>query len=585
MTHTVIKESSSISTTQPLGNYLFSTLRDLGVEHCFGIPGDYVLTLFKALEQTPGIQAVVGTHEPCSAFSADAYARIKGLGVLLLTYGVGGFNVMNGVACAYAESSPLLVISGGPPSPNQNGHNPFAPQAHHVVKLGTSQKEAFEQITDLTLRIDDLKTAAERIIQAIEHTLRVKRPVYLEIPTDLMGVQVPIHRHNPQSISKNANSLDEAVALFRYRMAEAKNPVIIAGVEVGRFKLQDKIRNLGSTLGIPIVTSVLGKGLFDETQVGIYGMYGGVMSQSVAVRQMVESADLVLMLGMKITDVNCGAFTANLRKDQILIAKSDWIGDGYMQFSEKIPFDQFISRLVADLPPVDQSRDLPENPRVDYPYTQTQMDRYLGVLNDFLAPEHVVVADTGDSCYGSLFLTTQRENGYLAPTFYNSMGFAVPASLGVQLADPGCRPVVLVGDGAFQMTGVEFSNLVAWNSNAVIILFNNSGYGMQRIFVDGSFNDIARWDYTKIVELVGGGQSLRVTTPEEFRNALEDVKQLTAVPAIIEVIVEKGDISTGLRLIGDAFLREKKGVCPMSADDSPCDYQNHCAFCRAMIWK
>ncbi|MBC8503653.1 MAG: alpha-keto acid decarboxylase family protein [Anaerolineales bacterium] len=585
MTNTVIQESMPTTKTQDLGNYLFTTLRDVGVQHCFGIPGDYVLTLFKTLEETPGIQAVVGTHEPCSAFSADAYARSKGLGVLLLTYGVGGFNVMNGVACAYAESSPLLVISGGPPVQDQNGQNPFAPQAHHVVKLGTSQLDAFEQITDLTLRIDDPATAAERIRKAIDHTMRVKRPVYLEIPTDLMSAQILIPEQITQQALRNSKSLDKAVELFRNRITDSRTPVIIAGVEVGRFKLQDQIRQLGSELKIPIVTSVLGKGLFDETEVGIYGMYGGIISQSAEVRQMVESADLVLMIGMKITDVNCGAFTANLRQDQILIAKSDWIGDGYLQFSEIIPFDQFINKLVNHLPFADQPRDLPVAVGMSYPYQNTQMDRYLDVLNEFLTAEHVVVADTGDSCYGSLLLTTQRENGYLAPTFYNSMGFAVPAALGVQLADPRCRPVVLVGDGAFQMTGVEFSNLVAWKSNAVVILFNNNGFGMQRIFVDGTFNDIARWDYTKIVELVGGGQSRRVSAPEEFRSTLKEVEQISDVPTIIEVDVEQGDISTGLNLIGDAFLREKRGICPMSVDETPCDYQNHCAFCRAVIWK
>lgn len=100
----------------PLGKYLFQYLRKKGVEHCFGLPGDYILPLYRALEDTEGIVPIIGTHEPCAAFSADAYARQRGLGVLLVTYGVGGFNALNGVAGAYAESSPLLIISGGPPS-------------------------------------------------------------------------------------------------------------------------------------------------------------------------------------------------------------------------------------------------------------------------------------------------------------------------------------------------------------------------------------------------------------------------------------------------------------------------------------
>jgi indolepyruvate decarboxylase len=579
------KTSITTNETLQLGTFLFDHLRRGGVKHIFGIPGDYILPLFKTLEGTPGIDPVVGTHEPNSAFSADAYARLNGLGVLLITYGVGGFNAMNGVACAYAESSPLLVISGGPPRGIKFSDDPITTQAHHLVKHPGSQLGAYSHITTLALRIEDPATAAETITIATTVAVQQKLPVYLEIPTDLMTVEIPISLKPAPSEMTDFDTLDQAVSFFSNRIEKAQNPIILAGAEISRFGLQSEILAISAAGGIPIATSVLGKGTFDETQPNILGMYAGVISQNNQVREIVESSDLVIMLGMKITDVNCGAFTANLRRDQILVAKSGWIGDGYLRFDADLSLRQFIMTLVAQLPSLEISQASYPEISTSFPHHITPMDQYLSTINDHLSPEHIVVADTGDSIYGSLSLTTRRENGYLAPSFYNSMGFAVPAALGAALAVVDARPIVLVGDGAFQMTGMEFSNFVKLGLNPIVIIFNNSGFGMQRVFVDGSFNDIPGWDYGKVVELVGGGQFYRVASPDEMAATFKTALDVPTGPVLIEVLVEKGTISTGLKIFGEALHREKQGVCPLNTGETPCDHETQCAFCRAAIWK
>ncbi len=572
-------------TTQILGDFLFQHLQELGVKHIFGIPGDYILPLFKSLEQTPGIEAVVGTHEPNSAFSADAYARLSGLGVLLITYGVGGFNAMNGVACAYAESAPLLVISGGPPRGTQLSEDPVTTQAHHLVKHPMAQLEAYRQITHLALRIESPETAAAAIRTAAEQAQTMQRPVYLEIPTDLMTAKIPISPPSRPQPAADPESMAQAVAFFMRRIEQAQNPVILAGAEVSRYQLQKSVRALSMARGMPIATSVLGKGTFDETSLNILGVYAGIISQRPEVRAVVENADLVLMLGVKVTDVNCGAFTANLQREQILVAKSGWVGDGFMRFTEEIPFADFVHQLATQMPARPNLAEWPPKAAPDFPYTYTQMDQYLRVLNQQITSEHILIADTGDSIYGSLSMVTRRDNGYMAPSFYNSMGFAVPAGLGAALALPDSRPIILVGDGAFQMTGLEFSNYVKLGLNPVVLIFNNSGFGMQRVFVDGTFNDIQGWDYRKLTELVGGGQAWRVNQPAEMAATLRAVLADRSAPAIVEVIVEKGTISTGLKIFGEALRREKQGVCPLNATTEPCDHETRCAFCRASIWQ
>jgi TPP-dependent 2-oxoacid decarboxylase len=569
-----------------LADFLFDYLKKRGVRHCFGIPGDYILPMYKSLEATSGIDAIVGTHEPCSVFSADAYGRMNGLGVILVTFGPGALNIMNGVACAYAESSPLLIVSGAPPSSMLKDQGLYNPQLHHVVKNRESQLKSFEPIVDSCFRIESGETASKILQIAVMRAENKKLPVYLEIPYDLMQATIPIEAVEEKIPLVEEGLLSRAVGLFTDRINKAINPVLLIGVEVGRYKLQEQILRMIRTLELPAVSTPLGKGTIAETLDTHLGVYAGILSPNPEIRKLVEDSDLLIMIGTKITDVNCGAFTANLKKDKMLIANSTYIGDGFIRFSENISLPQFINALVAQV-----SEFIPNKrsklPAAGFAFhaSQSQMDRYLGVINDFISKETIIVADTGDSCYGSLFLKIKRENGYFAPLFYNTMGFAIPAAIGLQLADPALRPIILVGDGAFQMTGMEVSNMVKHRLNPIIIVFNNDGFGMQRIFQDGEFNTLARWDYTKITNLVGGGKSFKVNNPSELSEVMKEALTIRDEPCIIEVTVERGEISTGLRLFSQAVLREKTGICPMRLNSREmCDHQTTCAFCRAPIW-
>lgn len=565
-----------------LGHFLFSHLASLGVRHIFGIPGDYVLTLFRALEETPGIEAVVATHEPHAAFSADAYGRQTGLGVLLVTYGVGGFNAMNGVAGAYAERSPLLVISGGPATTYVHGTDPLTPHHHHLVKSASSQMDAYRSVTAEVVRLSDPIAAPDEFRAAAARAIEERLPVYVEVPTDLMEVLVTPGA-TPAAAEWDPAPLEQAVELFAERIGAARSPVLLVGEEVARFGLQDAIRRLMATRTVPAFTTVLGKGALAETSPGVLGVYAGVLSTSAASRHAVEASDLVVMLGSQVTDVSCGVFTADLDPERLLIAKCDWVGDGTSRFDGRISFPRFVEALagrVAAGAPRGWSE--PPRPRPG----EGLMDRYMAAIDQGLTSDEVLVTDTGDSTYGSLVVRPRRDGGYLASSFYNTMGFAVPAALGAALAEPGIRPVVLVGDGAFQMTGLEISNFVRHRIGATVLLFNNDGFGMQRIFVDGPFNDVARWDYSKIPELVGGGAFFQVDSPEALVLAMEAARARPGEPTLVEVLLPKGDLSSGLQAMQLAFMRNSTGACPLRADGADaCGHESRCAFCRATIWK
>jgi len=573
---------------QDLASFLFSHLAKLGVRHAFGVPGDFILPLYAALEDNEDIEAVVSTHEPCAAFAADGYGRTSGLGVLLVTYGVGGYNALNGVACAFAESSPLLVISGGLPRGYDHGTELLSPMSHHAVQDPADQLEVFARVTTQTFRLEDEETAAATIRDAAAVAVRTRLPVYLEVPTDMMRLAIPVEGAAPSAdVGVDSASVGHAVGRFVRRIEAADSPVLLLGVEAARFGLRAEVEQIMEARGIPAAVTPLGKGVIAETHPLALGMYAGVLSADPSVRSTVERSDLVILLGAKVTDVNCGAFTADLRRDRLLVATTRWVGDGYARYDPSPPLSVFVRELAARLPALDSPPPAPTISRFDWGDSDSAMDRYLGVIAAGLEDHEVIVADTGDSLYGSLPIRTPRAGGYVAPAFYNSMGFAVPAALGVQLADPSCRPIVLVGDGAFQMTGLELSSMVSRGLDPIVVLFNNGGYGMQRVFADGSFNDVGTgWSYGRVVDLVGGGRSSVARSPEELETALAEARGYREGPSVVEVMVDKGVISTGLRVLGDAFKREKTGLCPLRAGGpEPCEHHRQCAFCRAGDWR
>ena len=181
-----------------IGQYLIDRLHALGVEHVFGIPGDYVLGLYKMLEASP-IQLVGMTREDNAGFAADAYARLHGLGCVCVTYCVGGLSLCNSVAGAYAEKSPVIVLSGSP-GLSERAHNPLL---HHKVRDFSTQFKVFEEITVASAVLDDPLTAFREIDRVIEAALRYKRPVYLEIPA-IRCWRGRSHRTGRRSASRRA---------------------------------------------------------------------------------------------------------------------------------------------------------------------------------------------------------------------------------------------------------------------------------------------------------------------------------------------------------------------------------------------
>jgi indolepyruvate decarboxylase len=531
-----------------IGTYLLHRLGEMGVRHVFGVPGDYVLGFYDQLVASP-LQVVGTCTEAGASFAADAYARVHGLGAVCVTYCVGGLNTINAVAGAYAEKSPLIVISGAPGL----GERLRSPLLHHRVRDFHTQRRIFEHVTVASAALEDAARAPAQIDEVLAACVRHKRPVYLELPRDMHDRPCARPRRlaaEPQYRDPEAlrEALDEAAAMLRH----ARRPVILAGVEIHRFGLQDALLRLVERTGWPVAATLLGKSVLSERHDRYLGIYEGAMGTE-AVRRVVEAADCVLILGAFMTDINLGIYTAHLDVSRTINATSQRISIKRHHF-EGVPLREFIRGLIRSR--LGRRRRAVVAPkRPPWPFRPQRrrrltVRRFFARMNDFLQDDTIVICDIGDSLFGAADLTIHRRTEFLSPAYYTSMGFAVPAAVGAQMASPRARCVVFVGDGAFQMTGQELSTVARHGLNPILFVLNNKGYTTERIINDGPYNDIHDWAYHAWPEVLRDGWGGEARTEGELEDALATARANTRSFSIVNVHLDPWGCSDALSRLG-----------------------------------
>jgi TPP-dependent 2-oxoacid decarboxylase len=541
-----------------IGEYLIQRLHQHGVEHVFGIPGDYVLGFYDQLERSPLVKIINTGDEQGAGFAADAYARVRGLGAVCVTYCVGGLKIANTTAEAFAEKSPVVVISGAP-GMKEREKNPLL---HHKVKEFDTQKKVFEQLTVASTVLSDPQTAFQEIDRVLHAALRYKQPVYIELPRDLAFTPgIPHHRapeiHEVSDPATLRSALAEAVTMIN----RARKPVILADVEVHRFALQDTLLKLVRRSNIPVATTVLGKSVIGEQHPFYLGVYEGALGRD-DVRRYVESSDCVVMLGAFLTDINLGIYTAQLDPARAIYANSEKLSIRYHTY-ENVRLKDFMRGLATAKWKRRALKKIPRPPRTGTfvvkrgaPIT---VKRLFQRLNDFLDANTVVVADVGEALFGATDLFIRHRTEFISPAYYASMGFAIPASVGAQMANRKLRPLVLVGDGAFQMTGLELATIVRYELNPVIIVLNNFGYGTERHMQDGAYNDVPLLQYSRLPEIFGAGRGFVARTEEQLDQALKEAAKWTKSFFLIEAQLNPKDRSPAMeRLAARLAIRLKK---------------------------
>ena len=545
-----VRQPTTRSRMQPrmaLGDFLVAYLKRAGVSHVFGLPGDLVLGLFHRFGGERELEIVTFSHEPAVGFAADGYARsTRRMGVVCVTYGAGGHNVVNAVAGAYAEQIPLLIVSGGPGEAEQK-----LAGIHHQVKDVESQYRIFQELTCAARVILDGERAARDIHAVVETVMTELRPGYLEIHRDLVDRPISVPAEiaawdgNFARPASDPRKLNEAVAETATRLRAAERPVLVAGVELFRAGVEGDMLRLAETLGVPVVTTVLAKGVFPMDHPLHMGIHMGPFSAR-AIQDRVRDADLALALGTQLTDINLGAAKPQLRRERAVWATNGRVNISFHTYTD-VQLRDFVPALAAQrLPRFREKVSYYDNLRTE---ATARRRRALGVngilleLNAFLAlhPGYHVIAESGDALFGGLELRLRGEGIYMAQGYYASMGFAIPAALGAQLGT-GRRTVVVSGDGAFQMTGPEISHAPRYGLSPIVVLINNAGWQIFRpVSPRHDLLEIPPWPYAQLAE-AWGGQGLHAATRDELRDALE-MAHSTACFTLIECSIPPDDLS------------------------------------------
>src|SRR5579884_495680 len=531
-----------------LGDFLIAYLKKIGVDHLFGIPGDLVIKLFLHFGKPRGLKVITFSHEPGVGFAADGYARSTGkLGVVCVTYGAGGHNMVNPVAGSFSEKVPILVISGGPGEEERK----LGVLIHHQAKEVESQLHIYKELTCAAKIIDDPNRAAEEIDDVIQTILRERRPGYLEIHRDKVDMMISVPKRLIEwdgrfiDLPSDRRKVIEAARDTVNRLQQAKRPVIIVGIEVRRFGLTKEMVRLAEAIGAPVLTNVLAKGAFPMDHPLAMGVYIGRLSHP-AVHKRVAQADLVLSLGTLLTDMDLGIQPPEIPREKSIWAVENRVHISFHTYTD-VRINDFIKALLKlPLPhrkeKVTYYDNLPKRPAKLAADRPIEMAEVLHEVNDFLKErkEFMAITESGDSLFAGIDIKV-GSSVYLAQGYYASMGFAIPGGLGAQIGT-GLRPLILCGDGAFQMTGHEISQAPRHRLNPIVLLLNNKGWGIFRPIAEReTLLAIPDWPYAELARL-WGGVGFQVKTASELREALLKAERLSSF-VIIEVAIQPNDLS------------------------------------------
>ena len=466
-----------------IGEYLIQQLHAGGVRHVFGIPGDYVLGFYDQLARSKLVQVINTCDEQGAGFAADAYARVRGLGAVCVTYCVGGLKVANTTAGAFAEKSPVVIISGAP-GIKEREKNPLL---HHKVREFDTQKKVFEQLTVASTVLSDPQTAFQEIDRVLHAAIRYKRPVYIELPRDLVFTPgIPHHRPAELHEESDPETLRAALAEAEAMINRARRPVILADVEVHRFALQDTLLNSSAT---PTSPSPPPCSASRSSASSTRFTSASMKARSAAMTSAATSrAAIASSCSARFSPISTSAFSPRTSIRSAPSTRTARNSPSAITPTKTSASRTSCAGCSSSACAIAPSAKFPGPRRsassASNAASQNHRQTPLPAPQRFSQRRYRGRRDVGDALFGAADLFIRHRTDF-GPAYYASMGFAVPASVGAQLANPELRPLVLVGDGAFQMTGLELSTVARYGLNPVVIVLNNFGYGTERPMQDG----------------------------------------------------------------------------------------------------
>jgi indolepyruvate decarboxylase len=518
------QNTANLTQRMTIGDFLLRRLEEAGIRHLFGVPGDYNLALLQQLHDTGALEWVGNTGELTSSYAADGYARLNGLGALLVTNGVGALSALNGVAGAYAEHVPVICICGSIPLRSIDRGLGM----HHTMADGNFDHflRAYAPVTVAQARITP-RNAVVEIDRLILTAWREKLPVYMELPSDIayLDIEVPVAPLDLAEPPSDVERLNSCIAAIAERLTAAAAPAILVDADADRFGVAPELMELAKKLQAPVAAINAAKGVIDESFPHYVGIYAGKASEPLA-REPIESSDCLIAVGYRPIEVTTGDFTATLPAGTIH-ARGHSVDVGEDNY-QAVTLKEVLRGVIEAVPQVTNRASRAPSPamagtRADASATLTQA-AYWQSVQEYLRPGDVIYVDNGTS-FSILGLKLPPGCTFIGSINWGSIGYSVGALLGALTAAPERRHVLLVGDGSFQVTAQELSTILRHDHKPVILLINNGGYTIERGYLGKTepYNDVANWAYAdlpKVLRPDASSQSFVVKTCGDLQNAL-----------------------------------------------------------------
>ena len=537
--------------TRPsIGEYLIDALNKRGVRHVFGVPGDFILGLYE-IGTNRGMNMVNSTREEAATYAANGYAREKGLGAVAVTYGVGILATMAALGGANSEGVPVVVIGGAPGLAERDGR-----RIHHYPSDDVdAPRRMMDEITVASVLLNQPDIAYDQIDWLLDLCMSEMRPGYIELPRDMISA-VPKGQLRTVARTARVPVPEDRCRAAAHDVAEAiraaKRPILWVGHGSRSLKFGERVLAFAERTGLPVVESVMGKGFVDESHPQVLGVYVGAGTEP-RLRKFVERSDLIVGVGLDVNDITTGAFsvpipaerTVRIFRNGTRVGHRTYLGVDLTRIAPFLEHERFPRRALPARMPYAWATPITGGDRVT---TDIVADR----LQRFVEPSDIVVCDVGVGAHLAMDARLNRAGQFHIERMYVGMGFAVPAAAGTALARGKGRPIVLVGDGSFQMTGFDLSTAIREGVKPIVLVLDNHGYGAERSIRDGQFNEVATWDYAAVGAVVGA-KGACARTPDELDEALAAARRDRRHAHIIQIDLDRYDVPRALRALGEGL--------------------------------
>jgi indolepyruvate decarboxylase len=541
-----------------IADYLIDRLVEHGVDRLFGVPAVFCAAVFDAAGRKANFHTVVTNSDLEAGYAADGYGRVHGLSALAVSYGPGNLSVVNAIAGAYLERSPVVVISGGPSEKNISDQNATGVLYSHSMGKPHTDLDVFANITAFAKRETDESKLPKLIDDAIRTALITKHPVYLEAPKDLFS-RPCTPPAGPIDTTVPAGAADTVATAILQEVKTAANPVVVVGEEVQRHGLSAKALTLLDRLQLRWTTTVVGKSVLPENHSRFIGVFNGDNAPP-ALKDAITQAGLIVALGAVF-----GSGHATLMIPRANKTIRVWDGAAVIRTGgpQAVGLPALIDKLVSlsvGAVPIAYDGPMPviDDPPAVTAAAELKYQQVVDVVAEpaFLDASFMVIADTFLGIYPAAQIKMPAQDSFMACALWASIGHSVGAAVGAWTAT-GKRPLVLIGDGGFQMVGQAVSTMVRYQHNSIVVIIDNSLYGFEQYLLGRSYftntaqaplayNVLPDWNFDAFAQSLGVTQVATAHSVDDLRAALAAAKAHTGGPSVIRAMVAGRSLPAGL---------------------------------------